>query len=67
MSQVPEQLVVMLFSENINLFNQDSRTQQTDRHDYYDNTALCTIEHRAVKVTTMEKTYTENKTVETVS
>jgi len=25
----------MLFSKNINLFNQGSRTQQIDRQDYY--------------------------------
>jgi len=39
---------MMLFSENINLFNQGSRTFQTDRHDYYCNTALCTKVRRAV-------------------
>ena len=41
----------MLFSENINLFNQGARTQQTVRKDYYGKTALCTIvHHRAVKM-----------------
>jgi len=31
---------MMLFSENINLFNHSARTLQTDRQDYYDNTVL---------------------------
>jgi len=40
----------MLFSENIKLFNHSARTLQTNRQDWYDNTALCTIVHRAVKI-----------------
>jgi len=51
---------MMLLSENINLFNHIARTtdrqtdgrtdRQTDRQDYYNNTALCTKVHRAVKI-----------------
>ena len=40
---------MMLFSENVNLFNHGSRTQQTYRQDYYGNTTRCTIVHHTVK------------------
>ena len=50
-----------LFSENINLFNHSARTLQSDRQTdrvrpraYYDNTALCSEVHRAVKTTVWE-------------
>jgi len=47
----------MLFSENINLFNHGSRTEQTDRQDYYGNTALCAIVHRVAKITHWPPTF----------
>jgi len=56
----PSSVVVMLFSENINLFNHSVRTFQTGRHadgqsvreNYCGNTGLCTKVHRAVKTAT---------------
>ena len=44
---------MMLFSENINLFNRSAQpNRQTDCQDYYGNNALCTIVHRVVKIAT---------------
>jgi len=42
---------VILFLENINLLIEThERNRQTDRQDYYGNTALCIIVHRGVKM-----------------
>jgi len=56
---------VVLVSENINLFNDSARTlqtdRQTDRQDYYGNTALCTNVHRAVKTRSNRTVHTSAK------